>query len=200
MLSIIRFGFWFILIHLSWNCAIANENLDSKPLQASLANQANYDTATSPIKSNIANISATFSNPEVEVLNMLSQRKKKILLEEAELKNKELTLRAIEQNVEKKIKDLELLREKVQKESAILEEKEDEKVKSLVKIYENMNPRRAAQIFDEIELDTLMKIVCAMKEIKISAILANMEISKAKELSVALTKRTTSNGLKISYE
>ncbi len=190
MLRIICFGFWFILMQISCGYAVAEESV----------NQKTDAIAPFSIKSNIPSISSTFSRTEVEVLNMLFQGRKKILAEEVELRNREFTLKAIEQNIEKKIKDLELLREKVQKESLALEEKEDEKVKSLVKIYENMNPRRAAQIFDEIELDTLMKIVCSMKEIKVSAILANMEIARAKELSVALTKRTTNNKFKMSYE
>ena len=51
------------------------------------------------------------------------------------------------------------LKEQIEKESLALQSKDDEKVKSLVKIYENMNPKRAAQIFDEIELETLMQII-----------------------------------------
>lgn len=169
-------------------CFALETSVDPDVINKKLVNDLN---SSNLIKSNIANIGADFNADEVRLLNLLSERRKEIIAREIEVKRKEEMLKTIEHNLDQKIKELEFLRKKIEKFDCALKEREDEKVKSLVKIYENMNPRRAAQIFDEIELETLIQIVCSMKEIKVSAILANMEISKAKELSVALAKRNT---------
>ncbi len=195
-----NFGIFVLLLPVFWQCAFADKSFQEKSLVLQEQQQNTLKEESINIKSNIPNIGTSFSASEVRVLSQLSERRNKILQESIALKNKEISLRAIEHNIERKIRDLELLREKVEKASLALQSKDDEKVKSLVKIYENMNPRRAAQIFDEIELETLIQIICSMKEIKVSAILANMEISKAKELSVALTKRTTKNNFNVLYE
>jgi flagellar motility protein MotE (MotC chaperone) len=195
-----------LILFLFGSCAFADKILQENSASLNGLQQDNLNKYESElpieIKSNIQNMGTHFSASEVKVLSQLSERRNKILQESIALKNKESSLKAIEHSIEKKIRDLVLLKEQIEKENLALQSKDDEKVKSLVKIYENMNPKRAAQIFDEIELETLMQIICSMKEIKVSAILANMEISKAKELSVALTKRTniTKNNFKIQYE
>ena len=66
---------------------------------------------------------------------------------------------------------------------------ENAKFQSLVKIYENMKPREAAKIFDELDMPMLIQIVTRMKEIRVAPIIAAMNPSKAKELSIELSKQ-----------
>ena len=58
----------------------------------------------------------------------------------------------------------------------ILEQKEQ--IKSFVKIYENMPPKNAAIIFNDMDIDLLVQIISNMKEIKASSILAHMDVKK----------------------
>ena len=52
-----------------------------------------------------------------------------------------------------------------------------------------MKAKDAAQIFDSLEEDVLIAIVENMKEKKMGAILAKMNINKAKKLTVKLATR-----------
>lgn len=63
---------------------------------------------------------------------------------------------------------------------------ENKKIASLVKIYENMRPKDAAKIFDELDMSVLIQLIRNMKEIKVAPILASMNPIKARELSIEL--------------
>ena len=69
---------------------------------------------------------------------------------------------------------------------ALYNQQEDAKIRSLVKIYENMKPADAARIFDELDLPIMLEVVDKMSERKAAPILANMNPLKAKELTVEL--------------
>jgi len=62
-------------------------------------------------------------------------------------------------------------------------EKENMKIASLVKIYENMKPKDAAKIFEELDMPILLQVVNVMKESKVAPILSAMDPVKAKEIS-----------------
>lgn len=141
------------------------------------------------IKSNLPALTAKFTTQEVQVLELLSQRREELAKKAEELKIREIMMLALEKNINAKLADLEALNKMCQKAKLEMQAIEDAKTKSLVKIYENMHPRRAAQIFDEMDMGSLVTLVSAMKEIKVAAIIASMNVKKAKELSICLTKK-----------
>ena len=59
---------------------------------------------------------------------------------------------------------------------------------SLVKIYENMKPKDAARIFEDLELDTLLEVSERMKERKLAGIIAKMSPQKAREITIELRR------------
>ncbi|MDH5189301.1 MAG: hypothetical protein OEW37_10145, partial [Rhodospirillaceae bacterium] len=65
---------------------------------------------------------------------------------------------------------------------------QDAQLASLVKIYENMKPKDAARIFEEMEMDTLLMVTERMKERSLAPIMAKMDPIKAKEMTVELAK------------
>ena len=69
------------------------------------------------------------------------------------------------------------------------DQKENSKILSLVKIYETMKPKDAAKIFNELEMPVLIKVVSNMKEVKVAPIIAGMEPTKARDLSIELAKQ-----------
>ena len=69
--------------------------------------------------------------------------------------------------------------------------KEHSKILSLVKIYENMKPRDAAKIFDELEMPVLLQVVSNMKEIKVAPVIASMNPARARDLSIELARSKT---------
>ena len=62
-------------------------------------------------------------------------------------------------------------------------------MQNLVKIYESMNPKKAALVFNDLDTNILCGIINNMKNSKVGAILSNMNPIKARELSIALTKK-----------
>jgi flagellar motility protein MotE (MotC chaperone) len=66
---------------------------------------------------------------------------------------------------------------------------EESQLQSLVKIYENMKPKAAAGVFEELDMDILLEVVARMKERKVAPILAMMTPTKAKEVTFELAQR-----------
>jgi len=65
-------------------------------------------------------------------------------------------------------------------------QEDDSKLKSLVRIYESMKPKEAAQILQEWDADKLVEIMSRMKEAKVGPILASMSPGKAKTVTTLL--------------
>jgi flagellar motility protein MotE (MotC chaperone) len=70
-----------------------------------------------------------------------------------------------------------------------VDEQGDERLKSLVKIYETMKPQDAARIFAQMDMPVLLELLTRMKELKTAGILANMDPDKAREITVALAAK-----------
>ena len=66
---------------------------------------------------------------------------------------------------------------------------ENAKFQSLVKIYENMKPKEAAKIFEQLDMPILLDVVERMKEQKVSPILAEMDPSKAKTVTTEMAQQ-----------
>lgn len=131
-----------------------------------------------------------FNSDEIKLLKDLSKRREELERYNSQLSLKESLLKATEETLDKKLEDLKALEEKINKLLAQLDEKSSLRVKSLAKIYENMKPQEAAKIFEELEMSLLLEIMRNMKEQKVAPIIAQMNPSKAKELSFEFAKNT----------
>lgn len=116
---------------------------------------------------------------------LLQMSKRRLELEEWK---KDLDLRAslmeaTSRKLDDKIEQLEELKKTTQ---ALLDEykvEDDKQIASMVKIYENMKPKEAAQVFDQLQMPILIEIVEKMSERRVSPILAKMNAKRAKELT-----------------
>jgi flagellar motility protein MotE (MotC chaperone) len=68
-------------------------------------------------------------------------------------------------------------------------EQEEAELKSLVKMYENMKPKAAARVFEEMDMDVLLDVVDRMNERKVAPILALVTPTRAKEITFELAQR-----------
>lgn len=142
----------------------------------------------SKLETNLPNLQSGYSKEEMKILQELSNRRQALEKTEESLNMKANVLKATENKLEQKVTELKSLQDQVSELMKDYGEQEDAKYRSLVKIYENMKPREAAKIFDELEMDMLVQIATRMKEARFAPILASMHPIKAKELSVELTK------------
>jgi len=143
---------------------------------------------SSSLETNLPNLRSGYSKEEMHLLQELSNRRRALDKTEESLNMKANVLKATEDKLEQKVSELKSLQDQVAELMKGYSAKEDEKYRSLVKIYENMKPRDAAKIFNELEMDMLVQIITRMKEPRSAPIIAAMYSSKAKELSIELAK------------
>ena len=135
----------------------------------------------------------SISNSELQLLKELSKRRQELDKIQESITVRDQVLKATENKIDQKMTDLKALQAQVQEIMKQYNEKEQGKIMSLVKIYENMKPREAAKIFDELEMPVLLEVVSHMKEIKVAPVIANMNPQRARELSIELAKQNTLN-------
>lgn len=170
--------------------AYAKEEDDTKKdeVEPVLA-EKNVATKSKNIITNIPNFESGFSKDEMSVLQDLSHRRKELEKEQETLNMRENVLKATENKLDQKVEELKALQTQVSELMKGYDAQENAKFQSLVKIYENMKPREASKIFDELDMPMLIQIVTRMKEVRVAPIIANMNPSKAKELSIELSKQ-----------
>ncbi len=130
-----------------------------------------------------------FSASEVEVLTELSKRRAELDKRADDLDHRELLLKAAEQRVDDKIAQLKDLQTQVDATVDKVKADDDERLKSLVRIYENMKPKDAAAIFEGMDVPAVLDLLTRMKDLKTAPILAAMAPDKARAVTVALEQR-----------
>ncbi|MCD6036110.1 MAG: hypothetical protein K0R63_1851 [Rickettsiales bacterium] len=131
----------------------------------------------------------TFSKSELDVLESLASRRKQLETWEQEIALKEKVLNSTEAHLTTKITQMEALRKTLDELLTVYNEKEDVKIRSLVKIYENMKPQDAARIFEELDMTVLLEVIDRMKESRAAPILAKMDPKRAKDITTKLAER-----------
>jgi len=132
------------------------------------------------------------SNSEIRLLQALAQRRSTLDTREKSLNQREALLRAAEQKLVDRQKELLAMRSEVKGLLDDLDAKEKRRIGNLVKIYENMKPKDAALIFNELELPVLMSVVERMKVRKLAPIIASMNPEKARKITRTMAKRQKS--------
>lgn len=127
-----------------------------------------------------------FNKTELEILQRLAERRKQLDEREKEVEAKEAVLGITEQKIEQKMKDLGKMKDELNHAMSKYDNQEDQRLKSLVKIYEGMKPKDAARIFNEMDTQVLLSLVEQMKESKLAPVLANMESQRAMEITTHL--------------
>ena len=129
------------------------------------------------------------SDEEIELLQRLSDRRQEIEQREREIQQRAALLEAAEKRVEQKIDELSDLQATIQNLLVSHDEQEEAQMRSLVKIYENMKPKEAARIFEQLDMVVLLEVIDRMKERKAAPILAKMNPAKAKAVTLELAQR-----------
>ncbi len=130
-----------------------------------------------------------FTDAELATLQDLAARRGQLDAREKALETSAGMLAAGEKRVDEKIAELKEIQATLQSLLKTYDEQETAKLKSLVKIYENMKAKDAAPIFEKLDMDTLLDIVERMKEAKVAPVLARMSPAKAKEVTDELARR-----------
>jgi flagellar motility protein MotE (MotC chaperone) len=125
---------------------------------------------------------------EIDLLQQLAERRELLDDRERELEQRSGLLEAAESRIDKKVSELKSLQASIEQLIKTHEKVANAKVASMVKIYENMKPKDAARIFEELDMETLLLVAERMNERKLAPVMAQMNPELAKEMTIELTR------------
>jgi flagellar motility protein MotE (MotC chaperone) len=128
------------------------------------------------------------SDSEIEVLQQLAGRRDELDARERIVEKQQALLKAAEARIDQKVRELKSMQATIERLTKTYDEQQEARIRSLVKIYENMKPKDAAQIFEQLDMETLLLVAEPMKERKLAPIMAKMNPIKAKEVTVELAR------------
>lgn len=131
----------------------------------------------------------SMTDEEIELLQALAERRRELEDRADRLAEQEGLLQAAERRIDEKVAGLGQLQKSIEDLLNQHEQQTESQYLSLVKIYENMKPKDAARIFEELDMFVLLPVVERMKERKIAPILAKMDPEKAKAITTELAQR-----------
>ena len=168
------------------------QNIDKKLISSGGGEIKTQSKASNNVRSNGGGdrqLDPTFlTSAEIEILQQLGLRRDQLDAREQEMDLRNGLLNAAEGRIDQKVAELQKLRSIIDSLIKKYDKQQDAKLESLVKIYENMKPKDAARIFEDLELDTLLEVSERMKERKLAGIIAKMSPQKAREITVELRR------------
>ena len=120
------------------------------------------------------------SSIERQFLHDLVKRRRLLKEKEQRLEEREALLRGVEKQLAEKQDRLTEIKAEIDDLLKVYQQEQRDEAKKLVNIYSNMKPKSAAQIFNDMEMDTLLAVLRGMKERKIAPIMAAMAPDKAR--------------------
>ncbi|MFV0626721.1 MAG: MotE family protein [Alphaproteobacteria bacterium] len=140
-------------------------------------NAANARNSTSD------NPQGNVSDSEVRILQELAERREALEVRSREIDKKAIQLKVAEEQIEQKLAQLKAYETKLKNMMRDYEGKERQRIDALVKLYASMKPKDAARIFDTLDTEILVSLLSEMKPSASSAILSQMDVKKAKDVT-----------------
>lgn len=128
------------------------------------------------------------SESERGLLLSLRQRRTEIEAREGALAEREAILSAAEKRLSARLDELTNLQRRLEALETARKDRDEANWRGLVKVYENMKPRDAASIFNDLDLPVLLQVVDRMKETKAALVLAAMQPDRARQLTAELAQ------------
>lgn len=132
-----------------------------------------------------------YSDTNVELFRDLAERRRNLEKREKELAMKEALLNAAQKELDQKVRELTAIRDEMRDMMKEQDEASNQRIESLVKVYEGMKAKDAARIFNTLDLDVLVDVMGKMSERKLSPILAQMDPERARTITLMLVQSNT---------
>lgn len=123
------------------------------------------------------------SSQEIVVLRSLQARREALDAREGEIGTREAAAAAAEARLNEQIAELKSVEANIQKLLGQMDAKADERMASLVKSYESMKPKNAAEIFNTMDDRLLTDIAKSMKPATLAAVMSAMAPKRAEALT-----------------
>ncbi len=125
---------------------------------------------------------------ERRILVSIEQEYAKLEEREAELDSRELQLKTLADEVDKKLAAMQELRQELLKLLDRKQQEEGVRVEELSKIYEKMEPKKAALLIKDLDKQLAIELLLGIKKKTAGQILDNLDAATAAELSKAFTE------------
>ena len=126
---------------------------------------------------------------EIDILQKLAERRKKLEELERSMQMREDLLKASEDRIGKRVDELKTLEDKIGGATQAKEEAKAKELVDLVKMYESMKAKDAARVFDKLEIGLAAELGRQMNPKKLGDIVAKMSSEQAEKLTVELANR-----------
>ena len=136
----------------------------------------------------VTNDPALLTQAEIDLLQRLAERREILEVQEKQMLMREGLLQAAEERIDKKIAELQNFQDTIEKLVKAYDADQVAKIQGLVKIYENMKPKNAARIFEELDMGTLLMVTERMGARRLAPIMAKMDPVRATEITVELSR------------
>jgi len=179
----------------NFNSAVKDDvtgSVPDKPAGEPLKTTAKPPEAT---KVEVAGASGTIepgrinSAGERAILESLQGRREQLDARNRDLDMRENLLKAAEKRVEAKVAELKDVEARINTAMGNRDQAEEKRFKTIISMYENMNPKDAARIFDRLDMKVLIEVATHMNPRTMSEILAGMTPDTAEKLTVELANR-----------
>jgi len=125
---------------------------------------------------------------ERRVLASLKKEREKLMRKKKSITKREKELKVLQQEVEKKLQQLRQWRGDLEELLTEKEQKEQERVKKLSRIYQRMDPVKAAAALARVQQDLAVSILSRMRSGTAAEVLDSMESAQAAALSTDLSQ------------
>lgn len=123
------------------------------------------------------------SPAEAALLSDLRQRRTALDRRAAALSARQALLAAAEQRLDQRVAELKALAAKLQEAAKARAARDNAAWTGLVDLYQTMQPRQAAKIFDKLRMKVLLAVIDRMAPRRAGAILAAMQPDRAREVT-----------------
>lgn len=132
---------------------------------------------------------STLTAGQIQALQQLAARRQELDEREQLLDMRAELNGRTEERLDQQIGRLAALKERIEALVTDLDEAEELKLARLVKIYETMKPKAAAEIFNRLDIPVLLHVVERMKEAKSAVVLGKMDPAIAKRVTTELARK-----------
>ncbi|GAN00247.1 hypothetical protein U91I_03912 [alpha proteobacterium U9-1i] len=133
---------------------------------------------------------AGLSQDEVQVLQALGARRAVLDQRATTLETEDALMNAAQQRLDERLVELRRLESTVQQLLGQLDEAQEQRLTSLVDVYQRMRAKDAATVFDGLDDDVLVQVASRMRQANLAEVMGRMSPDRARRLTTMLAERS----------
>ncbi|MDZ4692155.1 hypothetical protein [Terricaulis sp.] len=166
----------------------SGEHASSEPHAATATGAAAAPAANQCAAPTLAEL-AGLSAAEVQVLQALSERREQLDARGEQYETQDELMLAAERRLDERLTELRRLETHVNDLLGQLDEAQEQRLASLVDVYQRMRAKDAATVFDGLDDDVLVQVASRMRQANLAEVMGRMDPERARTLTRLLADR-----------